>query len=313
MPKIVIRLDTSQMMAFRNCPRYWYYSYREHLRSPYAKQRAADKGTLVHLMLQIFYTLKTAQPDVNPIEHSTNTVEIFKKLRIEKDFDKLYNLEDKVFLHIIERFTQYAMRHYRNDMRILENNGVPALEIGFSKVLYEDADVIFIVEGRLDYLCEYNGIEMWGDHKTQDQSRILYPYKSQFLTYAWATGFDRALINYFGMQAKFDEKDANKIFHRQAIYFPQWRIEAWENEMKSIFWEAKNFLDASKALEELGENAFPMKTNSCGGNMDYFPCIFSKICETESPELKAAIKQNYFAKRIPWETWSLESNEEALV
>jgi len=308
MPKQIITLDSSQIVAFRKCPRYWFYSYKQNLRSPYAKQRAADMGTLAHLLLQMYYTMRVSQPTVDKLKHSEMAVAMFKKLWDSESRVKYkFTVEEITFL--TTRFTQYVFQYYNNDFTPAKTkSGLPGVEIGFSKILYEDTSIIFVVEGRLDFLGYMSGINLWGDHKTQAQSRVLYQYRPQFLTYSWATGFDYALINYFGMQKEFSQK----TFHHQIIHFPKWRIDAWKEEMHSIFWQIKKMLETVSIMDynKPVDDAFPMQTTSCGGSMDYFPCVFSRICETQDQETKEAIKKNYFYQREKWQPWSLEEEVE---
>lgn len=289
--KTIITLDSSQLAAFSKCPRMWQYSYKERLSSPFQKKKAADKGTLIHLMLQIYYQILTLQPTVNKMQIAGEVIKLFDTLVDLKKYD--VDAEELKFLKL--RFTQYVIQYQNNDFRVLSKAGKASVEIGFSKILYEDDFVVYVVEGRLDFLCEMNGIIMWGDHKTQAQAKTLYKYKPQFLTYSWATGLSRGMINYVGLQKEVEQRS----MRREVMYFPAWKLEEWKTQIMDIF----NAIHHTRNFDILEQKK---DLSACGGAWDSSPCQFTNLCETQEKGLIENMKKNFYITREKWTPWQIE-------
>lgn len=194
--KFTLILDASQVKTYLTCPLSWYQKHivsqeingTKNLISVEPWGGALNRGTYIHKLMDVYYAMRSAEPHIAINAHAGATLEFVdgagtaKALKIDP--------KDLVFLNM--RFIQYC-NFYTRDLGVLKaKDGSPGLEVPFAKCLYEDQYSKFIVEGRIDILMEFQDpVRGWGDHKTQGQRKELYPYKPQFLTYAWATGFHK--------------------------------------------------------------------------------------------------------------------------
>lgn len=303
--QFIIALDASQLDTYLKCPRMWYWLYYESLRLSGMKQEAADKGTIVHTLLDHYYTMRALDPKYSRDLHATAAIEMLNKSKIVESmgFDK------SVGDHIAARFAQYIWRYRNNDLVPLVINGTPGVELGFSKILYEDKNVIFVVEGRIDLISYFgnsqDGRKCFVDHKSQSKHTELYEYKIQFKTYAWATGFSYGIINYFGLQQEFKE---DKTLRQTIISFPKLMIDEWEDEMKRIFWEIYQLVRDSEFIISPDTNycVFPKNLHSCAGAFDANPCMFRYLDETYNHDMMMSIKNFKYEKVKPWTPWEIK-------
>lgn len=298
MPRFTLALDASQINEYLTCPRMWHYRYNRNLVRAGRKTKALDKGTIIHQLADLYYNLRSMDPSKPHLTHCSSVIELLKAQKIKLSLTK----EELEFLAM--RFFQYAVRYSNGDIKPKTKHGVPAVEMGFSKILRDTPDYLYVVEGRIDLIGSYAGVEMFMDHKTQAQAKDLYQFCPQFLTYAWATELNRGMINYIGLQAEMTEK----TFRRQLINFPKWKVHEWERTMINVFDEIRIDLETEKWLET---SPYAMNQHACGGAFNSSPCMFTQLCETANENLKESIiKQNYEI-RI-WKPWELEtSGEEA--
>lgn len=299
MSKFILTLDASQISTFQWCPLSWWYSYKENLIKKGIKTTALDTGTLVHSLLDIYYNLRAAEPNVDKLIQASAAIESFKLAKLTQD------LELENFL--CQRFLLYVQRYLSDDFNVIVNNGVSGVELGFSKVLYEDSNVLFIVEGRIDLINYIQGdIPAFTDHKSQSRFNELYGYTPQFKTYAWATGYEYGIVNYFGLQDDKDNKllKAGKLFRRTLIHFEPWMIQEWELKMLNIFWDIKNLIDGPM-IELAIYNV--RNDNSCAGSFNSNPCQFTDICEIGNFEMKQKIKEFKYNKKESWTPWEIKA------
>lgn len=301
MSKIIITLDSSQIKEFMNCKHKWQYAYNERLRYWNSDTKALDKGTFVHKLLETFYTLRTLNPNENRFTTQSTVVELFKagKLGRAAGLDK-----DEVKL-IMERFLQYVMKWSAYDFIPQKRNGVPGVELGFSKVLAEYPDYVFIVEGKIDLIAKTHlgGYDCFVDNKTTGYwlNNNYYAQKPQFRTYAWATGFNYGMVNYFKLDAKYDE---DFTFRRQLIYHSDENIKEWELELLDLYYDVLDVM-LMNSLEKVSDvKASMLKWNrgACGGKWETKPCAYTMICDNPR-NLRSAIKQSYYVTVPKWSPW----------
>ena len=293
MGRFTLALDASKINEYLTCPRMWYWRYYRNLVYSGRKTKALDKGTLIHCFADMYYNFRALDPTVNPMSH-VNAV-----LGAIKATQKEMRLEKEEFEFLKMRFLQYGMRYMQNDIRPSVKKGKPAVELGFSKVLKETPDVLYVVEGRIDLIGTYAGVELFMDHKTQAQAKDLYQFIPQFKTYAWATGLNRGMINYIGLQAEVNDK----TFRRQLVTFPSWMIANWEKKMISVFDAIR--IDLESGEEWFETSPYSMNDHACGGSFNSAPCMFTRLCETHDRGIRESIiKQNYEI-RI-WQPWGAD-------
>ena len=309
MSKFILALDASQLALYQTCPLQWYYRYKENLSLTTApKKNAADSGTLMHLLLDYYYTLRAQDPIGNKLQQADVVVQRFTTeatvLTLFPDTQETHELET----FLCKRFFLYVQRYMLDDFNVEIKNNIFPVELGFSKLLYEDIYVKFIVEGRIDLISPIHtqGLYCWIDHKTQSKNYTLYNYIPQFKTYAWATGYNYGMINYIGMQEDKDSSLLKKgfLFKRNLIHFPTEMIQAWEKTMLNIFYTICRKLTITDAPEEVFNVA--RNDSACAGAFNYNPCQYTYICEEFNPEMKQRIKEFKYTVREPWTPWRPE-------
>lgn len=297
--KFTLALDASQFKQYMTCSQSWYYSYQENLRLQTTDTEAMDKGTLVHNLMDIYYNLIAQSPNCNKNDAAEGAIEFFKKSKVVESMGFPQDTEK----FIVARFAQYLFFYGNNDFTPILAGGVPSVELGFSKILYENDDVCFIVEGRIDLIARLGDQLVFIDHKTESQAGDLYSYKPQFRTYAWATGLKYGGVNYFGMQ----KEVGAKTFRRQIIEFPEHIVEEWRLKMLSIFWEISiSFQDKDLCDTKNIEYKYRRNLASCAGPYEKHPCQFTHLCETKDNEMRENIKQFKYKVSEPWQPWKLK-------
>ena len=299
MSKLIITLDSSQLKSYMTCSQQWCMNYIENYQLHYTKTVYLDRGSFVHKILEVFYILRALNPNEDRFKTQRTVIELWKKGKLFRESG--LSKDDEKF--ICERFVQYVMTYISNDFIPQIRNGIPGVEIGFSKVLYEGHDFIYIVEGKIDLISKTNHpkpFDCFIDNKSQERLKELYPFKPQFLTYAWATGFKWGIINYFRLQQKYD---AEITFRRKLIYFETWQIEKWKEVMLKIFKAIHEvmYINEIDDMNKLRPEMFEQNLNSCSGAHESFPCQFAMVCE--NPGQEEGIKKVYYNKREKWSPW----------
>ncbi len=296
----VISLDSWQIKTFLTCEESFKLSYIENLKKTSyfettQNHRYLDKGTLVHLILGIYYTLRALDPKTNLLIHGKETLTLVRKSKmiLESGFDKDFES------FLLERLLQYfILVSQTKDFIPLHVNGVVGVEVPFAIKIYEDYYKTYILEGRIDLLGSYGDIkERFIDHKTQDRVTHLYERKIQFLCYALATGFEYGMVNYFGLQKSLKNDSKEGSFRQELIYIPKSYIEVFKKYLISnVFWPLWN---------RIKFNSFNKNLNSCSGVYDTQPCPYSMICEEENDLTRQSlIKKIYFEEVKPWSPWT---------
>lgn len=300
--KFVLRLDSSQMEEYLNCPLSWYYRYYENLRHNMSRRKdAVNKGTLIHRLLEVFYR------ELGKGASRSRAARIAQDKFTQEDWSKEFGLQQEAsFLKM--RFSNYVAHYDGDDLDLLKDEkGETGVEVGFSKILRETDQVLFIVEGRFDGITQINNAQAWVDHKTQGRMMDLYNYCPQFLTYAWATGYEWGIINYIRMHQEYDKK---KTFKKALIYFPKHIVQDWEYRMLKIFFEIREVFYEPTLLFQRFWNL--RRPNNCAGPFKSNPCQYCHLCEIDPRDkiLLDTVKASNYTKVAPWQPWSQEEEEE---
>lgn len=310
MSKFTLALDSQQINTFMRCPLEWFYKYYQHIRlSTNVQKVAADKGTLIHILNDLYYTHRGLIPDGNKLLQANIAVEAFRSTHTVKSYFPEDNGELEDF--ICKRWMLYVQRYLNNDFNVLvSSKGEVGVEVPFSEVIYEDKNSRYVLEGRIDLLNKLNnGAHAWVDHKSEGKYNPLYPYKTQFRTYALATGFNYGIINYIGLQEDKQDKllKENKLFRRELITFSPEMIAEWKNKVINVFAQIEQFLKSgghpdSKHTEIV---FYQLKNESaCSGPYDAHPCEFTYLDEEIDFDTRQRIKEFKYTKVEPWSPWS---------
>lgn len=295
----IITLDASQISQFLFCPVSWKFKNQDLLNIVGANEKALSMGTVMHDLLDRFYKKRAASA---PYEKAAQEAaqEFLDGLNKDPDnWKKIPQLGTADVEFVIKRFMMYVF-HYAGsgrDFKIATTpDGKPGVELGFAREFRSGKTArgekyVFIVEGRIDLLVElemFNGVLGFVDHKTYSRERNLYDYTIQFLTYAWAARARYGIINNIGMQK---DGGGDKWFKRDPIKFEPFMLHRWEKQVERVFYSI-----LSGRIEE--------NLKSCAGAFDSNPCQYTKICETESVQLRNnIIKTNYVTGESKWRPW----------
>lgn len=327
MPKTTLILDSTQIDAFLTCPQMWKYGHDERLH-PIPREGQKDTGeamamgTLGHKFLELYYKgkaldmsqqecIKEAEgfdPDMEKCyncskphgEHSK--LNAICPIEFTERSNKIINTWNPIKFPlgmperaaVLQRFREYSYTYTNKDIS-------PAyVEIGFSHLLYEDNDVRFILEGRIDLIGKMGGQTLWADHKFQLRSRDLYKKSIQFRNYGLVMyetmGLNLGLVNYIRL-TKGITKDT---FKRDIISFSALDHIEWKKRLINIFFIIANRIatDARiKYVEPLEKN-----WSACSGKFGY-PCDFTPLCEEYNQDVIEMKKKTLYQIREEWKPW----------
>jgi hypothetical protein len=299
-------LDSSQISAWFECPQMWANRglIAINKKDPAATNAPSDAismGNLGHKYLELYYT-KLAETDDGALAAAT-------ALRfdpvLEDPKGELYPTTEHMRGKVRQRFSEYLMFYaddykpaFRTKKGVAVRDGLPVdtvvreplIEKGFSYKLYESAEYLFVLEGRIDFIgTAKDGTYFWSDHKWQMREHTLYAKSIQFRNYALATGLNLAVINYIRLH----DKIQTNTFVRQPLSFSSLEARYWKEEL------IVKYIEIAKQVRE---ESFPRNRNSCSGSWGK-PCMFTPLCEEYNLATRAAIQKRDFTARKEWRPW----------
>lgn len=302
MPQQILILDSSQIAAFLNCPTEWDYSYNQNLGYEAAPDEPMQAGTFGHKWLEIFYGSR-GQGD--PINVAVSNAHALKP-------SAEFNLSDQMVKQIKERLDHYWMVYSANDFAPMVKKGyevkinefglpidtypsIPLVEQGFSYPLLDTREYLFILEGKIDLICNYNNQRAFVDHKFQFRKRDLYLSRIQFKNYALATGLYFGVVNYIRLH-----KEVTKdTLSRQPINFNPMFLQTWKAALIQIYKRIAR-LKAEGPIEMNMTDGH--NWDACEGKFGY-PCKFTPVCEEFSQPMKQALKNQLYIIKQEWKPW----------
>ena len=300
MPRQVLTLDSSQITTFLNCDYEWLYSYNQNLTLSNEIREDMAMGSYGHKLLESYYLNKAI--GVSLVECAEIALH-----EIGQNMEG-FPLSRSNKLKVEEAFNRYVTYYAANDVTVLmgkpvkkDNFGLyneyvdssyelnPLVEKGFSYPLLDTPDYLFVLEGRIDLLCNQGGQEAFMDHKFQSRANRLYKKSIQFRNYAMVTGVRLGIINYI----RFHKDVSKNTLERVHISFSQFELEWWKKELIQVFIEISHKM-------KTGE--FRRRWNSCNGKYGY-PCPFTPICEERSEPVRENIKNQLYRIKEKWSPW----------
>jgi hypothetical protein len=319
MPKQTLILDSTQIDAFLTCPQLWDYGQKQRL-SPATGAPTGEAmlmGTYGHKLLELYYKAKAEgksqvqaigaaeefDPDRETCEcnkpefdeyHDFTTAIAERPLDIDIKYHpfkpKPFPLEKPKRYEVLQRFREYSYTYTTNDIEPLSSAHV---EVGFSHLLYEDSERVYILEGRIDNIGKISGQQVWQDHKFQLRARDLYKKSIQFRNYSLVMyetmGICTGIVNYIRL-TKGITKDT---FKRELTQFNGLELKLWKTELIVIF---------NKILDAQNSNGYKQNWSACSGKFGY-PCDFTPLCEEYNADIVKAKKQQLYTVREEWKPW----------
>lgn len=306
--RIILAADSHAFSHFTECPQKYFLANLQHLRlikiqyptlkdgilKTEFKSGAKELGTFIHDMIARVNRLriraiKRKVPFDYCVTDQTLIQVAFKRIALRK-----WEKPEDVLFHQMKFMEFYSLM--KNEYRWLKPLGY---EVGFSKVLYEDRDVCFIYEGRIDFVGQSDSGIHWVDYKSQSRETVLYENTNQFLGYSWALGANLGFVQYYGLQ-----KDKPKIeaFRLKSINHTAGLIEQWKKETTNQFRKMASLIP-------FGEAGFERIRSSCNSGK-YSDCQFIKICDNaHTPQVIPGIKRIFY-KIEPWHAFRTNGENE---
>lgn len=276
MPKKVIVHNSHSLKSYKQCPQQYKLSFVEKL-EPRQVNKAFARGTVISRALEDYYKA------LRDGKLTPSTVSDIAENRIKKSPD----LTDEEKFLIEFRFYRYFKNYKPKELGVK----ILGVEHGFSIVLYEDNEYIFVYEGCPDLVVLFPGIKVFGrpyvlvmDHKSQAYNYAIYPHNDQALGYCKAARTNWFAYNFFGLQATKDEKT---WFHRELTYFTDAQIAEWTENTIYWYWRSAKDLEFRKTL-------------NC--TTQFGTCQYARLCEITDPLIQLDIKRRGY-KISTYQSW----------
>lgn len=330
--KFTLVLDSSQITDFLTCPQLWYYKYFKKLQPVSfvpGEFAAMNAGTYGHKLLDLFYSADPHEklntrierclaynPDKDTCEcgcteewHKTldampNVQECQRCHKCLKFRPKPFDLDVDTRCTVQNRFRDYIFCYQQRPDLDFQPLSPKHVEVGFSDILYEDAENLFVLEGRMDMIANWQGLTCVVDHKFQMATHWLYPRSIQFKNYSYVaakhvgTGaIPLLVINYVRLQKKITPDSLS----RKMVTFTAPELHAWKNQVVKIYFDIKQAIQS---------NQFQQCWNACGGYGKTYKesepryCWFGTLCEEPNQMMKQNKINNLFQiKDEVWKPW----------
>lgn len=279
--KFVLELNSHSLSNFQLCERRFKFSELDRL-TKNQEYYPFKRGSGISKYLSYWYMAKLKE---YPRERMDKLeFHLFKKMARSAAFINSTKGEKDGYL-IAGRLSEY-FRKYRD-----EPYKIIAVESGFSRIIYEDHENIFIYSGRPDLIVDFGpnfGIG-WMDHKSESRESSIAPFNNQFLGYSWALSTLNGMVNYLGIQ-----KDLNRdsYFRRESIGYSFSEIERWKNDTITWFF---------RIASSLRTNLF-VRSWRC--EQKYGLCPFYNLCASGSEaEERLKIERDFVQLAQPYKSW----------
>jgi hypothetical protein len=280
MSKLTLILDSTQLATFLECPTEWRYSFHENL-TPAAVEPNISilMGTFGHALMDIYYKSKAQGLSVPQARDAA------MDWLVPNDHPAF--ALDKLNQAIVRnRFNEYVCTFAQNDFSATSPEHV---EVGFSEPIYESADRLYVLEGRLDLIGDFNNLNTVIDHKFQLRRCNLYKKSIQFRNYAMVAKKNMLVINYVGL-TKGVTKDT---FQRDIASFTPIEHQVWRQRLIQVY---------DRIADCLLSDSYPQRWDSCAGKYGH-PCVFTPLCEEWDKQLIQIKKKEVYTQKPEWHPW----------
>ena len=277
-PKV---LDSTIMAAFKSCPQKSWLEFFQHYKmlnqSVHLHAGAAyAKGMEV---ARSAYYLEHQSPEDSVAAGVGALMQAYGDFECPADSAKS-----------LER-TAGALEFYFSHYRLGEDKAIPmtlpggkrGIEFSFLEpldLLHPETNEPLLYSGRMDMMCEFEGMHLGEDDKTASQLGASWPrqwdLRSQFTGYVW--GAARAGIKLDGFLVRGVSILKTKYDTLQAItYRPDWMIERWYEQLMR---------DGARMIQAWKAGYFDWNLDhACA---EYGGCPFRNVCQMRDPALLLA-------------------------
>lgn len=275
MSRDILKLDSQALNTYQQCPRKFFWSFKRNI-EPVKRKTALSMGGVMHDLFEFVNTGLIEKRDElrNLILEALQTVDMSEVSSEERAL-------------ITKRFLEYFNYWQVEDSKY----ELVACEKGFSKTIYEDSNVLFVYEGRIDALFYHNReqVYVWRDYKTHSGQK-LYKHTNQFYGYTWAlTEYGcRGEIDYIGKNKTFNPNEPSKTFEREIVKFHQSQVDRWVVRAIDTFYDIYR------------DTRYHERMSACQGK--YGVCSFHTLCERD-PSIHESLIQINYKEKEKWSAW----------
>jgi hypothetical protein len=266
------------------------YSFIDSITLP-EKAEPLERGDLLHKMFEFYYgSIGRCLAEDSEVKQGADALRLPADLTKHEDivqgglligdfFATKMSLPSEEVDSVKFQFKEYAKFYEHDEWRPLAVEGVA------SKILYEDDDISFVYNGKIDMVAEHGKITMPWDHKSSQRRQIPSGLSNQFRGYAWLLGSDYVLVNKIGFQKTLKPGER---FTRDILTYSKAQLEEWREN--TIWWCYQ--IDAHLQAKE-----FPMNLTSCD---KFSGCIYANLCERD-PESREWVIDRDYKKQEHWD------------
>lgn len=269
-------LDSTIMAAFKSCPRKAYLEFMEHW-------KLKDQSVHLHAGAAYASGMEAARTafyiDGRSADDSV-ALGVQEVLRAYGDFECPPESAKS-----LER-TAGALEFYFSHYRLGEDKAIPmvlpggktGIEFNFLEpleILHPETGDPILYSGRMDMMCDFEGMKLGEDDKTASQLGASWPrqwdLRSQFTGYVWGAG--KAGIKLDGFLVRGVSILKTKYDTLQAItYRPAWQIDRWYEQL---------IRDIKRMIVAWEEGYFDFNLDhACA---EYGGCPFRGVCQMRDP------------------------------
>lgn len=280
-------LDSTTMAAFKSCPRKAELEFLQHW-------KLRDQSIHLHAGSAYAIGIEAARRAFyidNRAAHDAEALGLNALLQAYGDFECPAESPKSA-----ERMAG-ALEFYFSAYPFGEDKAIPmslpggkrGIEFNFLEpidILHPETGDPILYSGRMDMMCEYEGMYLGEDDKTTSQLGASWPrqwdLRSQFTGYVWGAG--RAGIKLDGFLVRGVSILKTKYDTMQAItYRPQWMIDRWYDQL---------LRDVQRMIEAWKSGYFDFNLDhACA---EYGGCPFRSCCQMRDP---AALLEQQFERR----------------
>lgn len=303
--KKIINIDSQLLSSIQTCEEKTNLKFLHHI-VPQQKSSALEKGELIHLPLEVYYSLMgnnctfSNHALIEIISEGFSSIEELQLLNTRTTEHRRIKIIDKAVEYarfkatrlsispdeceeVIFQFTEYC-RFYENE----EWNPLTAEGVG-SKILFDSEELQIIYTFKIDLITEDQHGYFPVDHKSSSRRQDPSSMSNQFIGYCWALDCNRICINTIGFQKTLTPKER---FQRHFLDISDDRIREWKGYAIYHIMQWENCMNIGM---------FPKRYSSCKGQ---FPCEFISICES-NPDYRPRIVDRDFKIAEKWDPSSV--------
>lgn len=292
-------LDSSLMAAFKSCPQKAYLEFFEHW-------KLRDQSVHLHAGAAYAHGMESARTAFYIEGKSAEASVALGVLAVLKAYGNFECPPESA--KSLER-TAGALEYYFSQYRLGEDKAIPmtlpggkrGIEFSFLEPIdlaHPETGEPLLYSGRMDMMCEFEGMHLGEDDKTASQLGASWPrqwdLRSQFTGYVW--GAARAGIKLDGFLVRGVSILKTKYDTLQAItYRPTWLIERWYEQL---------LRDGKRMIAAWQEGYWDWNLDhAC---TEYGGCPFRNVCQMREPQ---ALLEQQFQRRA----WNPVTREETVL